>query len=99
MGFGIIGESPFRLSIIAAYVKNYPLRSIDELTKKYLQIKRGHSANEEIYPEVEMLFRNLKHDSPIGWELLKYLAYLDVEGVPVSLIKDIRFCRKDFISA
>jgi len=85
----VVGESPFRLSMIAAYVKNYPSRSVDELTKKYLQIKKGHSLDETIYPEVEMLFRNLKKDSPSGWELLKYLAYLDAEGVSVPLIGKI----------
>ncbi len=85
----VVGESPFRLSQVAAYVKNYPLKSIDELTQKYLQILKGYGANEEIYPEVEMLFRNLKEDSPRAWELLKYLAYLDAEGVSVGLIGTI----------
>ncbi len=82
----VVGESPFRLSIITAYVKNYPSRNVNELTEKYLQIKRGQIENEAIYPEVEMLFRNLKKDSPKGWELLKYLTYLDAEGVSVQLI-------------
>ncbi len=85
----VVGESPFRLSIVAAYIKNYALSNVDELTKKYLQIKRGKFANEEIYPEVKMLFRNLKKDSPKAWELLKYLAYMDAEGVSVPLIGKI----------
>ncbi len=82
-------ESPFRLSIVVGYLKNHPLTSIEELTKQYHEIKSGYSANEEIYPEFKMLFRDLEEDSPKAWELLKYLAYLDAEGVSVPLIGEI----------
>jgi len=82
-------ESPFRLSIVVAYLKNHPSTSVHELIEKYLKIKGGYSDNQEIYPEIEILFRNLKHDSSTGWKLLKYLAYLDAEGVSMKLIREI----------
>ncbi len=85
----IVGESPFRLSIVAAYLKNHPSMNVGELTEKYLRVKTGFSTDEEIYPEVERLFRNLKEESPKAWELLKYLAYMDAEGVSVTLIGEI----------
>ncbi len=88
----VVGESPFRLSIVVAYLKNHRLMSVDEFVDIYLTIKgvkSERSQNEEIYPEVEMLFGNLKNDSPKAWQLLKYLAYLDAEGVSVKFIREI----------
>lgn len=85
----VVGESPFRLSVIVAYLKTHHLISVSEFLEIYLRTKKGHSQNAEIYPEVEMLFRNLKKDSPKAWELLKYLAYMDAEGVSIGLIADI----------
>ncbi len=84
-----VGASPFRLSIVVAYLKSRCLMSVDEFISIYLSIKEGRSQNKEIYPEVEMLFGNLKANSPKAWALLKYLAYLDAGGVSVKFITAI----------
>lgn len=103
-----IGVSPFRLSKAVTYLKNHDLMSIDEFLSEYETIKSRNNQNEEIYPEVELLFRDLKRQEAgqqslidkllscffididvDSWELLKYLAYLDSEGVSLKLIERI----------
>lgn len=79
-----VGELPFRLSKAATYLKIRSLVTIDAFIEAYESIKKGHSQDIEIYPEVEMLFGNLRKDSPSSWELLQYLAYLDAEGISVT---------------
>ncbi len=85
----VIGESPFRLSSAVAYLKKHSLKSVDEFLREYEEIKKGQKHDLEIYPEVELLFRDLKKECPEGWRLLKYLAYLDAEGVSLQLIQNI----------
>ncbi len=84
-----VGQSPFRLDKVVAYFNKHKLTNVDDYIKEYDKIKKGRSQNEEIYPEVELLFRDLKEKSPESWRLLKYLAYLDAEGVPLELISNI----------
>ncbi len=84
-----VSESPFRLSVVVAYLKNHPLMKVEEFIKIYLRYKENAISNEEIYPEVEMVFGDLKNKSPQGWEMLKYLAYMDAEGVMESFIREI----------
>ncbi len=81
----IVGESPFRLSKTVAYFKNNSLSTVDKFIEEYMAIKKGDVQNNEIYPEVELLFQDLKKKSPESWKLLQYLAYLDPEGVPLEL--------------
>lgn len=81
-----VTESPFRLSKVVAYLKKHSLMSIDDFIEDYEAIKMGKHQDEEIYPEVELLFRDLKKQSPKSWQLLKYSAYLDAEGVPLELV-------------
>ncbi len=85
-----IGESPFRLSKSVAYLKSHELITINEFIKEYESIKKGHSHNGDIYPAVDMLFKDLKVKSAAEWQLLKYLAYLDAEGVTVTNDKGAR---------
>ncbi len=84
----VVGESPFRLCTVVTYLNNHSL-SVEEYIQTYLEIKKEKSQNQEIYPEVELLFGVVKKDFPKAWELLKYLAYLDAEGIPVSFIAKI----------
>lgn len=112
-----VGESPFRLLKAVTYLKNHDLMSIDEFLSEYEAIKMGGNKNAEIYPEVELLFKDLKKkesNRPLilslidtvlslflididvdSWELLKYLAYLDAEGVSLKLIESITGEDKD----
>ncbi len=85
----VISESPFRLAKVVAYLQKNTLKSVDEFLREYEEIKKGRNQNEEIYPEVGLLFRDLKKECYEGWRLLKYLAYLDAEGVPVEFIQNI----------
>jgi len=82
----VVGLSPFRLSKAVGYLWNNDLMSINEYIKYYEAIKKGHNQNETIYPEVEMLFGDLKTNSPVSWQLLQYMAYLDAEGISVDFI-------------
>ena len=82
----IVGESPFRLSKAVAYLNDHSLQSVDAFIANYTNIKTGETHNAEIYSEVELLFGNIKEDSAGSWKLLKYLAFLDVEGVPLDFI-------------
>ncbi len=84
-----VGESPFRLSKAVAYIRRNSLMSVADYIVEYESIKRGDGQNEEIYPEVKMLFGNLKNESPESWQLLKYLAYLDAEGISVKLLANV----------
>ena len=84
-----VGESPFRLSKAVAYLKSNSLMSVAQYISDYEAIKRGEGPNEEIYPEVKMLFGNLKNHFPESWQLLKYLAYLDAEGISVKSIANV----------
>jgi len=85
----VVGLSPFRLSTAVAYLSSNDLMSINEYTKYYAAIKKGHNQNRDIYPEVEMLFGDLKQNAPESWQLLQYMAYLDAEGVPLEFITQV----------
>ncbi len=85
----VVGESPFRLSKTTTYLKKHNLKSIDEFLREYEESKKGRKHDSEIYPEVELLFQDLKKECYEGWRLLKYLAYLDAEGVSVEFIQNI----------
>lgn len=85
----VVGESPFRLSKVVAYLKKHSLKSVDEFLQEYEEIKKGRKHDSEIYPEVELLFRDLKKECNKGWRLLKYLAYLDAEGVPIEFTERV----------
>ena len=84
-----VSESPFRLSKVVGYLKSHSLKSVDDFIKAYESIKNGYDHDAEIYPEIELLFGNLKEDSAESWQLLKYMAYLDAEGVALQLITNI----------
>lgn len=84
-----VGLSPFRLSKAVAYLWTHDLMSINEYIKIYNAIKKGQNQNEEIYPEMTMLFRDLKTEAPVSWQLLQYMAYLDPEGVPLEFIMKV----------
>ncbi len=85
----IVRTSPFRLSKIVAYLNAHPFQSIDQFLEEYKAIKMSKIQNEEIYPEVEILFRDLKNRFPKSWLLLKYLAYLDMEGTSSQFIGNL----------
>jgi len=85
----IVQVSPLRLDKVVTYLNRHPLISIEEFIIEYESIKKGRNQNAEIYPEVELLFRDLRKQSPESWRLLKYLAYLDAEGVPLELINNL----------
>jgi len=42
-----------------------------------------------------MLFKDIREKFPESWQLLKYLAYLDLEGVPVGFIKKIMDIKRE----
>ena len=84
-----VDESPFRLGKVVAYLKRHSLMSISKFIEDYEAIKAGRHQDDEIYPEVELLFRDLKGKTPESWRLLKYLAYLDAEGVPLMLVNNL----------
>lgn len=77
----VVGLSPFRLSKAVAYWSIHSLTNTEEYIYEYEKVKMGHKENEDIYPEVEMLFRDLQTKEPESWRLLKYMAYLDADGV------------------
>ncbi len=82
----IVSESPFRLSKTVAYLSDRKLTNIDVYIAGYNAIKKGYAENDAIYPEVELLFGDLKTKSPESWQLLKYFAYLDPEGASKELV-------------
>ncbi|PWU06476.1 MAG: hypothetical protein C5B43_01645 [Verrucomicrobia bacterium] len=82
-----VKTSPFRLSKVIDYLEKHPTTTIEEYIRYYKEIFRGRNQDEEIYPEVELLFRDVKH--PKSRQLLEYLACLDLEGVSWQLISNI----------
>ncbi len=92
-----VTESPFRLAKVVAYLKRNNLKSVDEFLQEYEEIQKGRKHDPEIYPEVELLFRDLKNECYEGWRLLKFLAYLDAEGVPEEFIQNIIGKKRDVL--
>ncbi|PWU07284.1 MAG: hypothetical protein C5B43_00575, partial [Verrucomicrobia bacterium] len=100
-----VGVSPFRLSKTVAYLKNQAFQNVEKFVEEYENIKSRNSQKAEVYPEIELLLRTLKNSSSnswgllryfkdklvenTAWELLKYLAFFDSEGISLSLLSGI----------
>ncbi len=84
-----VGLSPFRLSKAVAYWSTNDLITVNEYIKQYKLVKEGHEQNADIYPEVEMLFGNLRRESSKTWRLLEYMVYLGSDAIPVEFIMQV----------
>ncbi|ETO35233.1 TPR repeat-containing protein, partial [Reticulomyxa filosa] len=75
---------PFRLNQSVAYLKKHPTCNITQFIKLYNDKK-----DTDIYPEADFLFKDLINADPDAWVLLRHLAFLDPDYIPLSLLDEL----------
>lgn len=82
-----IGLLPYRLNGALAYLRNNKLTSIAEYTTQY----KNNAAKPTLLSGWAITIEKLATEDIISWEIAQYLAWLDADFIPISLLQQLGY--------